>query len=66
MLEQRQLAGQTRLTAVSIQSLDRDHKVTFFIQLSHDAQGRAHLAGETFCRLLAKHGFQRGERVNVF
>ena len=54
-----------KLTAVSVTSLERNKHVTFFIQARTDEKGAVHINPELLSRLMQKHGFRPGERVEI-
>lgn len=57
-------AGKTKLTAVSVTSLDRNKHVTIFVMATHDASGAVRIGQGLLARAMDKAGFYPGERCN--
>jgi hypothetical protein len=60
----REDAGKTKLTAVSVTSLDRNKHVTIFVMATHDLDGKIRIGQGLLARAMDKAGFYPGERCN--
>lgn len=62
-IQQAELAGKTKLTAVTIGH--GGHKRQFFAMLEHDSLGRAKLPQATLDKILSQAGVRRGDNYTV-
>lgn len=68
LAEQRkqELAGQTKMTAVSVTSMERDFHVTIFVMATHDADGKVRIDSDLLLRTVQKNGIRPGELCRYF
>lgn len=62
----REDAGKTKLTAVSVTSLERNFHVTIFVMATHDPDGKVRIDSDLLLRAAQKKGIKPGERCNYF
>ena len=62
-IQQADLAGKTKLTAVTIGH--GGHKRQFFVMLEHDSRGAAQLPQATLDKILSQAGVRRGDTYTV-
>lgn len=60
----REDAGKTKLTAVSVTSMDRNKHATIFVMATHDPDGKVRIGQGLLARAMDKAGFYKGERCN--
>lgn len=61
-----ELANKTKLTAVSVTSMDRNFHVTIFVMARHDEKGAVHIDSDLLLRAVQKKGIKPGEFCKYF